>query len=171
METCIIGVNEYLSRLTNQIGRDRKITTIVDASGVGMSNFSKKYLNIIMRITNDYFPETMYKTYIFPTHWTVKIAFGIAKLFLDKSTVKKFNFVNKADEAFVECDKKYYHEEYGGSLDFDYLNEMIDWTEILNAQSQSQAEDLKTDISSRPYNFNTQLNEYKISDFNIKYEV
>jgi len=53
----------------------------------------------------------------------------IVKMFLDERVQKKVLFLSTPDEAFVDFNKDNIHTEYGGNLNFDWLNNIYDYTD------------------------------------------
>ena len=65
-------------------------------------------------------PETLFKAKLFPANWAMKLILSLVKMFIDKRTMEKVEFLNTKEEAFKDIDKRYVPKIYGGDLEINF---------------------------------------------------
>jgi len=85
-ETNVIACLQYVSVLCDAIGKDRKMTVVVDRREAGYKNFSKAMVKAIVNLASEYYIERLYKAFIAPTSFAFKLIWKFVCLFLDKRT-------------------------------------------------------------------------------------
>ncbi len=96
-----------------------QIVLIYDRSDMSRTNFDSRLMSLMRElssITQDFYAERMFKSYIFPINWLYWIVYKMMSPFIAQKTKDKFVLLGKKEELKQFFDDSGLSERYGGSV-------------------------------------------------------
>eukprot|EP00331_Platyophrya_macrostoma_P031942 CAMPEP_0176438492 /NCGR_PEP_ID=MMETSP0127-20121128/19318_1 /TAXON_ID=938130 /ORGANISM="Platyophrya macrostoma, Strain WH" /LENGTH=357 /DNA_ID=CAMNT_0017822457 /DNA_START=18 /DNA_END=1091 /DNA_ORIENTATION=- len=124
-ETLRFGVwlMETALALGSKIYGGKKVVMVFDRRGYSKKNMSPNGTGVmkeVLRMLQDYYPETLERFYIIGLDWFFRFIYAIARPFLSEKTRNKIQVSDGIDILQKNFTKENLIKEYGGTYDFKY---------------------------------------------------
>ncbi|XP_023342819.1 motile sperm domain-containing protein 2 [Eurytemora carolleeae] len=125
----------YLERLEREEQGDL-ITIVFDCRNAGLKNMDMEFIQFIIGVFKDYYPEMLNYILVFEMPWVLNAAWKIIKAWLPAAAVKKIKFLTKSNMGeYITDDNRL--EAWGGSDPWEYCFEEESVANVVNNHSKT----------------------------------